>query len=130
MASPSMSTESARRAVELARRPATDSVRNIAALIHSTTCSTRRCSRGISRTSQQSSTETPPKKLPPAAGGAGRRCRRFGLVPRLGAADLGQGGFLQRLADVVTDPLAVPPLERRDGEAVDQHLVVQVIAEC
>src|SRR5262249_12644921 len=72
----------------------------------------------------------PPRMLLAApAGGGGRRRRGLGLVPRLGAADLGQGGFLQRLADVVTDPLVVPPLERRDGDAVDQHLVVQVIAE-
>jgi hypothetical protein len=56
MASPSMSTESANNAVELPRTPATLSTRNIATLIQSTTCSTRRCSCGISRTSQHSST--------------------------------------------------------------------------
>src|SRR4030095_14214820 len=37
--------------------------------------------------------------------------------------------LFQRLADVVADPLAVPPLERRDRYAVDQHLVVEVIAD-
>src|SRR5215470_15176 len=96
--------------------PATDSTRNMTALIHSTTCSTRRCSRGISRTSQQSSIDrsggasaggrpaagheiqTMPAKtvvlegLAATAGGAGG-CgarRLFRLVPRLGAADLGE----------------------------------------
>src|SRR5215470_19383909 len=42
MASPSMSTESARSAVEWASRPATNSPTNIAALTHSTICRTRR----------------------------------------------------------------------------------------
>src|SRR6266508_411715 len=57
MASPSMSTESARRAVEFARIPEMDSARNIATLIHRTTWSTRRWRSGTSSpTSQQSFT--------------------------------------------------------------------------
>src|SRR5262249_29890610 len=136
MASPSMSIESANSAVECARTPATLSVRNIAALIQRTTSSTRRCSPGTSRPSQQSSmwmrrpSRPPPRKLAAALGGS--RCcgGSLGLVAGLRAADLGQGGFLQRLADVVADPLGVPPLERRDRRAVEEHLVVEVIADC
>src|SRR5438093_42850 len=41
----------------------------------------------------------------------------------------GQPPLIQRLADVVADPLAVPPLERRDRHAVDEHLVVEVVAD-
>src|SRR5258706_11223670 len=126
-----MSRESANRAVEWARTPATDSVTNITTLISRTIWSVRRCSRGISRTSQQSSmmSSGASSGLAAAASGPGRRrlARLFRLVARLGAADLGERGFLQRLADVVADPLGVPPLERRDRRAVDQHLVVEVI---
>ncbi len=59
MASPSMSTESARRAVELVSTPAMASVRNIATLIHKTTWSTRRWRSGMPvLISQQSFTRT------------------------------------------------------------------------
>src|SRR5574338_108139 len=54
MASPSMSTESARSAVEPASSPALNSVRNMTALMHNTTSRIRRWSRGTSATSQQS----------------------------------------------------------------------------
>src|SRR6267378_380396 len=45
------------------------------------------------------------------------------------AADLRETGFLQRTIDAVADPLRVPPLERRDRYAGDQHLEVQMIAK-
>src|SRR5437867_11232099 len=101
-----MSIESANSAVECARTPATDSARNIAALIHRTTWSTRRCSRGIGRTSQHSSMARAyaggamtASGLAAAAGGAGRRRPRrlLRLVARLGPADPGAPGLLQPL---------------------------------
>ena len=55
MASPSISTESARSAVEYARTPATDSYMNMPTLIHSTVRKTRRCRSGIVVTAQHSS---------------------------------------------------------------------------
>src|SRR5260370_19573875 len=45
------------------------------------------------------------------------------------AADLRETGFLQRTIDAVADPLRVPPLERSDRYAGDQHLEVQMIAD-
>src|SRR6267142_3283435 len=45
------------------------------------------------------------------------------------AGDLRETGFLQRAIDAVPDPLRVPPLERRDRDAGDEHLEVQVIAD-
>jgi hypothetical protein len=34
-----------------------------------------------------------------------------------------------RFGDVVADPLAVPPLDRRDRDALNEHLEVQVVAQ-
>src|SRR5439155_9420547 len=67
------------------------------------------------------------------AAGAPRGLRggraRGRLVARGAAADLGQARRLQRLADVVTDPLGVPPLERRHRHAVHEHLEVEVVPD-
>src|SRR5437660_4162506 len=54
-----------------------------------------------------------------------------GLVVGDGAypGDLREPGFLQRTIDAVADPPRVPPLERRDRDAGDEHLEVQMIAD-
>src|SRR5437879_8576809 len=54
-----------------------------------------------------------------------------GLVVGDGAhpGELREPGVLQRTIDAVADPLRVPPLERRDRDAGDEHLEVQMIAD-
>src|SRR6266446_10666357 len=47
---------------------------------------------------------------------------------RLEAGHVDAGG-LQRAADTIANPLGVPPLDRRDRHAVDQDLVVKVVAD-
>src|SRR6266498_2102256 len=52
-----------------------------------------------------------------------------GLVRRVLGLEQRDARFHERPADVVADPLAVPPFDRRDRDPLDQDLVVQVIAD-
>src|SRR5437867_12201583 len=93
MASPSISTESARRAVEWLASPATNSTTNMTALIHRTIVKTRRCRSGMSdRKSQHSSMASVcsgrhcvpgPAVHDPDAGGHGDRARDLKGADRL-----------------------------------------------
>src|SRR2546428_4888762 len=82
--------------------------------------------------------EMAPKPLTLTASRQSRGAARFrGVLAVSGGAVVGRGleaghvdsGRSERPADAIADPLRVPPLDRRDRHAVDQHLVVQVIAE-
>src|SRR5882724_6209507 len=98
MASPSMSTESASKAVELASTPAVHSARNMATLIQSTTRSTRRWRAGTSAlTSQQSFTRpvyteySPPGRSEHEPLGSGRSLRDHADHAGHAAAEAGPG---------------------------------------
>src|SRR5215475_11827979 len=66
----------------------------------------------------------------PAAGWARRGgVRRLVLAGGADAGDLGQSRLFERPVHAVADPLGVPPLERSDGHAGDEHFEVQVVAD-
>src|SRR5262245_45848872 len=62
-------------------------------------------------------------------GSRGRLRRGPGLVRRELRLEEWNLRLLERPADVIPDPLAIPPFDGRHRDPLDQHLVLQVIAD-